>query len=236
MSDDDWLKMAATDDALVARLLLRLNRPKRRRASSPPPLQLHWSVRQRRSRGVTRLQDYVKKKGESTRASPTTPLSFSGATSVSGGAVDGFEESSKPVKPTGGARSKATTGKGEASTSKRPRKKKTLAELREEESLLLKERKKLKSELAALRLSVEKQRSTNESLKRLELDYLSQQTGEAIVDRPEQVGSVPGPSRVSKTGVQVQPSNLPGKVEEVEGGEAGFFLPDLNFPPEGVSY
>lgn len=90
-----------SDDSLVADALLRL-----RHAEPPPPnksdaspLKLKWSVRQRRS-----------KKGDQTRASPTTPLSWSAATSLSlsGGAttVEGLEESSAAAKPSETFRSK----------------------------------------------------------------------------------------------------------------------------------
>lgn len=124
MSDDDWVKLAMNDDVTVADLLYRLKQAgyqrRQRRAPPPgraePPLRLYWSVRQRRSRPLTRqhhhdveiMKNKKDKKAEPTRASPTTPLSWSGATSVSGGTADGFEESSKPAKPTttGGARSK----------------------------------------------------------------------------------------------------------------------------------
>ncbi|KAL2532362.1 V-type proton ATPase subunit [Abeliophyllum distichum] len=47
----------------------------------------------------------------------------------------------------------------------------TLAELREEENLLLKERRELKMEVAALRVNLEKQRATSESLKRMKFHY-----------------------------------------------------------------
>ncbi|KDO41827.1 hypothetical protein CISIN_1g0302882mg, partial [Citrus sinensis] len=56
---------------------------------------------------------------------------------------------------------------GETTAAKRSRKKKTLAELKEEEGLLLKERRNLKNKLATLRLSFEQQRAENESLKRM---------------------------------------------------------------------
>lgn len=99
-------------DAMVADALLSLKRTDRQ--LRPPPLKqsspappLDWSVRQRRSRHPARHQDVEMKKirktdGEPARASPTTPLSWSCAASVSGGS----EESSKPPKPTGGSRSK----------------------------------------------------------------------------------------------------------------------------------
>ena len=96
MSDDHWIKVAMADDSLVVDLLLRLHRPP---PPPPPCLNLHWTVRQRRSRSAHN-------KAESTRASPTTPLSWSGATSASGGNLDGYEEYSRPSKPTQTSRSK----------------------------------------------------------------------------------------------------------------------------------
>lgn len=109
MSDDEWVKVAMTNEAVVAYMLLRF------KTEQPPPLQppapakpvlhLGWTVRQRRSRSAPKHGD-GKKKPEAARASPTTPLSWSGGTSVSGGVLDGSEESSRPVKPTDGSRSK----------------------------------------------------------------------------------------------------------------------------------
>ena len=111
MSEEEWVKEAMTDAMLVAEVLLSLIQ-----AESPPPplehsaknnnvsptLQLEWSFRQRRSKQALR------KKGEPARASPTTPLSWSGGSSVSGGpGADGSEESSRPPsKPVDNARSK----------------------------------------------------------------------------------------------------------------------------------
>jgi len=93
--DDDWVNLAVADDSLVVNLLLRL----RRTPPLPPPppsLHLHWTVRQRRSRSARRHAAAAShKKQDSTRASPTTPLSWSGATSASGGNLDGYEESSR---------------------------------------------------------------------------------------------------------------------------------------------
>ncbi|OMO94472.1 hypothetical protein COLO4_16318 [Corchorus olitorius] len=76
---------------------------KRSQRSGSPALQLKWSVRQCLSKQALR------KKGEPALASPTTPLSWSGGTSVSKGGVgaDGSEESSRPpLKPLDNARSK----------------------------------------------------------------------------------------------------------------------------------
>ncbi|XP_050382073.1 uncharacterized protein LOC126799010 [Argentina anserina] len=249
---DDWVKHAMNDDVAVVSVLLDI------RHSEPPPplfrgapraLKLEWSVRQRRSKHVPRTQSDVgdvrkKKKNkkveeeeELTRASPTTPLSFSGATSVSGGAS---EESCKPAKPTYAARSKVTVTSC-TTISKRPRKRKTLVQLKEEESLLLKERRNLKKELLTLRLNVEKQRATNENLKRIKLQQTlmkvasSSASGEAIWYQPAQVNAVGELTKVIDLGVSKSPfpSNMSNIVHE--GGncrEAAFPLPDLNLPFE----
>lgn len=119
MTGGDWIESAMCDDSLVAEALICLHH------SEPPPpppppeksgdasdLKLKWSVRQRRTKAASPSS---RKKGDHTRASPTTPLSWSGATSFSGGggggsggaaAVDGFEESSGAVKLSEAVRSK----------------------------------------------------------------------------------------------------------------------------------
>ena len=100
---DEWMKAAMSDDTLVVELLVRL---KQSQAASPlkshPPqtpsmLPLTWSVRLPRSRALRCDGGAVsqRKQADSTRCSPTTPLSWSGAASPSATA-DGFEESSQP--------------------------------------------------------------------------------------------------------------------------------------------
>ncbi|KAM5578604.1 hypothetical protein ABKV19_008756 [Rosa sericea] len=246
---DDWVQLAMKDDVAVVGVLLDI-----RHAEQPPPpsmfkspaLKLEWSVRQRRSKHVPRhpsdvVVDVKKKKKkaaeeESTRASPTTPLSWSGATSVSGGGAS--EESSKPPEPTDAARSKVAVTSC-TTISKRPRKRKTLAQLKDEESLLLKERRNLKKELLNLRLNVEKQRATNESLKRIKLQQTmmkvasSSASGEAISYQPAQVNAVSELTRIIDLGTSQSscPSNISYMVHEVGNcHEAAFPLPDLNLP------
>ncbi|KAL8161998.1 hypothetical protein V2J09_013487 [Rumex salicifolius] len=60
------------------------------------------------------------------------------------------------------------------SASKRSRRKRTFAELKEEESSLLKEREHLKKQLESLRLKLEEQRLFNERLKRIKLNLHAQ--------------------------------------------------------------
>ncbi|KAG6669552.1 hypothetical protein I3843_01G244000 [Carya illinoinensis] len=257
MCDEKWAKDAMTDDSLVAYVLLRLNQeqPPTQLPLPPPPapakpaLHLDWTVRQRRSKSGPRTGD-GKKKAELARASPTTPLSWSGATSVSGGGLEGFEESSRSVKRTDVSRSKVVV-RGETTTNKRSRKKKSLAELRDEESFLLKERRTLKSELAALRLTVEKQRDANESFKKMKLDLQSQQmmkattsmaSKEALSDGTQKMEEVCSsalifPSDVACANLDAAQSpcqlkSSPMVVQEVRDCETSSMLPDLNLPLE----
>ncbi|PPR88391.1 hypothetical protein GOBAR_AA32298 [Gossypium barbadense] len=144
MSEEEWVKEALTDSMLAAKVLLSLYQasspPPRSDSASSQPLQVEWSVRQRRSK------QSLKKKSEPARASPTTPLSWSGGISVSGGgSADGSEESSRPpLKPVDNARSKVAAT-SEITPPKRSRRKKTLAELKEEISSHLKENRSLKN-------------------------------------------------------------------------------------------
>ncbi|XP_024633032.2 uncharacterized protein [Medicago truncatula] len=197
MCDYDWVNLAMANDSIVANLLLHFNNP-----PPPPSLQLHWTIRQPRSRSIPKSESSI-------RASPTTPLtcSWSATTSAS-------EESNLPTKliTKTSSRSKVIANPKETVITRNPKRKKTLAELKEEESLLLKERINLKNELASLRLSVEKERATNESLKRMkQLDLESQQNSST--------------------------SNASLKVQEIGKQEPKFVLPDLNLlVEEGLSY
>nr|GLL35291.1 uncharacterized protein LOC109163169 [Ipomoea trifida] len=221
MTEDEWVKAAMLDDSMVVELLLGLNHSSVRPNPSFP---LDWSVRQRRSKPVT-----TRPKKAATRDSPTTPLSWSGATSVScggagssgGGAVDGGpEESSCPNPPppsskaSGKSRSKLNETK-EKRTTKRSRRKKTLAELKEDEAVLLSERRLLKKELATLRANLDKQRATNENLKRMKLDLQSQ---------PASKRDVSFTSDLISPAVQQKPAT---GLDEI-----GLGLPDLNLPVE----
>ncbi|KAJ0231732.1 hypothetical protein HA466_0296010 [Hirschfeldia incana] len=167
MSAENWTRVAMSDASLVAETLLQLRHSK----PPPSPVKLKWSVRQRRS-----------KKGDQTRVSPTSPLTWSGATSFSAGdggaatTVDGLEESSVVLKPSQALRSKVFQTSAITTTTtlfKRSRKKKTLAELKDEEVMLLKESKGLKNELASMRDLVEQQRARNNALKKMKAESQS---------------------------------------------------------------
>ncbi|KAG7014171.1 hypothetical protein SDJN02_24345 [Cucurbita argyrosperma subsp. argyrosperma] len=247
MSDEEWVNVALSDDSLVVDLLLRLNRPP---PLNPlfPPLRLDWSVRQPRSKSIlTRhASDSAGKNSDAAaRASPTTPLTWSsggggggcgGATSISGGFVDASDA----------ARSKIGCKSEVVGTMKRPRKKKTLGELKEEEALLLKERRSLKDALATLRVTVEKQRDINGSLKKMKLE-LELQQGSTVPDEENsdqsQLQKLPrsicnttpiGVAAFGCNGVdasyQLTLPNVSCKLQEMGTLGTVRLLPDLNLP------
>ncbi|CAB4293647.1 unnamed protein product [Prunus armeniaca] len=246
---DEWMRAAMTDDMLVVELLVRLKQSQTAASSSSSPLlesiPLRWGIRLPRSKsasrfdGVVSRQRNISKHGadSATRCSPTTPLSWSGGTGSPSATADGFEESSCP-------RSKGTATYESTSTTtatKRARRKKTFAELKEEESSLLKERTYLEKEIATLQATFKQQRAKNENFKRIKLDlnmhparYLSANfdgAGKAISSQPHE-------RTASST-----PSNLPphpeaqsdsySEREAVSARDNSFLLPDLNMEPCG---
>ncbi|XP_011045667.1 PREDICTED: uncharacterized protein LOC105140504 isoform X2 [Populus euphratica] len=260
--EDEWVHVALNDDTLVVELLLKLNEPEQ----LPPPavrrrrrrrfaadlakegavlaLSVDWSVRQRRSSSKQVMMTRSKKGSDSlsTRASPTTPLSFSGGTSVSGGgAGDGFDEATTsaclPAKLIATSRSKVAVTSG-TPTIKRSRKKK-LVELREEEILLLKEKRHLKNKLETIRVSLEKERARNESLKRTKFDLLSQHRPEiftASVKSEDVISIKPQETKVAcDSTYSVLAHNVSFQLQEDEGRKPSFTLPDLNLPVDGDS-
>ncbi|GMH07046.1 hypothetical protein Nepgr_008886 [Nepenthes gracilis] len=177
---DPWLRAAMTDDGVVVQLLLRLKqsdsyllRPTKPASSFPP---LGWGVRQPRTKAAA--SEALKKEREPTRLSPKTPLSWSACGSGSGGGggsgtlpSDGCEESSRPSGRFPCVRSKEpNTNATTTTTKKRPRRKKTFAELKAEESSLLKEQSYLKRELVMLHATLKEQISVNGNLKRMKID------------------------------------------------------------------
>ncbi|GMG98963.1 hypothetical protein Nepgr_000803 [Nepenthes gracilis] len=231
---DEWFLAAMTDDSVVAELLLGLkqsdsdpSRPKR----PPSPFQpLDWGLRQPRSKAMP------SKRGlHPTRRSPTTPLSWS----AGGGAShsDGYEESSGPYArfPTVRSKNVGTNNIVVAALRKRMKRKKTFAELKEEESSLLKERSFLKRELATLRVTLKEQRSVNETLKRMKIDF-------CVESETTKSGEMLNETDVST--LEAAPSNVPKHIacNDDQDSEADrsstieqhaiFALPDLNMIPE----
>ncbi|XP_022724117.1 uncharacterized protein LOC111280859 isoform X1 [Durio zibethinus] len=267
MSEEEWIKEAMADSLLVAEVLLSLvqadppprlppqEQSAKYNSASSSALQLEWSVRQRRSKQALR------KKGEQARASPSTPLSWSGGTSVSGGGgADGSEESSRPSKSVENARSKVAAT-NDTTPPKRSRRKKTLAELKEEMSSHLKENKSLKNELEMVKLKFEnlratnetwsrmlqfeKERATNESSKRMKLDYQSDQARETAMAFVEQKNALSDLSEqreaachTASVGCNENDPYMPNgssEVQDTANCETSFMLPDLNLPVEDDS-
>ncbi|KAH1067295.1 hypothetical protein J1N35_032282 [Gossypium stocksii] len=237
---DEWVRAAMTDDNVVVELLVRL---KQAQAAPPAPksavVALKWGIRQPRSKSMLMRCD-AKRDGDfnvSTRRSPTTPLSWSGGGgAASPSAADGFEETSKQVlrSPLAApSRSKGVAANETTSTTtKRSRRKKTFAELKEEESLLVKERIYLKKEIASMRATCKEQRARNENLKRIKRD-LSLSTAK---NEPEEVPSCqPHPSVPSSLDcvMSTSPSHAiddcKAVLDSCNIGKA--LLPDLNMMP-----
>ncbi|KAL6563156.1 hypothetical protein OROHE_005743 [Orobanche hederae] len=232
-TEEEWVRAAMSEDMMVVELLVRLHAT----APSPPPLKppalpLEWSVRQRRSKPASASGSA---KTQSQRASPTTPLSWSGATSLSGGSGGGGEEeSSRPTAEkfslTPGSK---VNGDSDRTSLKRTRKK-TLAELRDAESTLLKERRDLKRELAALRLNLDKQRTTNKNLKRMKIELQPfPDTETTIFDQLNHTATTDDPA-LSDNAVRLQlltSDCCPGP-DPIASSDPKFVLPDLNMPFE----
>ncbi|XP_004501364.1 uncharacterized protein [Cicer arietinum] len=241
--NDDWVKTAMTDDTVVVELLLRLKHRLSIKSQPAPTLPFSWGNKQPRSRSritasVSRCDAAV-----STRCSPTTPLSWSGGASPSVTA-DGYEDSSR-YRSHHAARSKATATSGYTSNSastKRCGRKKSFAELKEEESSLLKERIYLEREIATKNANFEVMRTTNESLKRMKLDFGSKShnkpSSKSVELRGKHAGGQPHqrivPSEVlprttlDDTHSQA-PESRPNVIES--SGQSFFMIPDLNMMP-----
>ncbi|VVB10729.1 unnamed protein product [Arabis nemorensis] len=236
---DDWVEAAMTDDEMVVELLLRLKHAGTVVADNPtanlPPLR--WGIRQRRSRssrfggGGGGVLVTLKKDVDSVRASPKTPLSWSGGSGSGGGCsaspssaatADGFEDTSRQAScstSTGSGSKAFLTNEITSSFSKRLKKRKSSSELRDEENLKLKERLDLEKEIASLRATFDEQNVRNQRLKRIKLDLNS--------------GRVKNQTRVGLT--HKSPESKSCKIEGKTGdslNNGGFFLiPDLNMVP-----
>lgn len=241
---DEWVTAALTDDAIVVDLLFRLKQSSSSSSSSPSlvPSPLRWGHRQPRSKpaAVATVNTSKKEDRESNRCSPTTPLSWSyGGGDVSPG--DGSDESSRRSDRSSASRSDKGdfTNDTIAATniSQRSRKKKTFSELREEESLLLKERIHLKKEIATVRVTIKEQKTRGENFKRIKLDLHSDSAMKIAANSSQPTFSeactLAHDFPVSPTTThQDFPSPNSCKAEkEVETSERGFVLPDLNMMP-----
>ncbi|GLT76137.1 hypothetical protein SLA2020_478130 [Shorea laevis] len=240
---DEWVRAAMTDDSVVVELLVRLKKAQAQAAlpaTKSAVTGLKWGIRQPRSRSVTtRCDGSNKKDGDSnisTRGSPTTPLSWSGGGgAASPSTIDGFEETSRHVRrspPATASRSKGPVAASEttSTTVKRSRRKKTFAELKEEESLLLKERITLKKEIATMRATFKEQRAKNENLKRIKLDLNLHTANERDVDATSSEHHQRVASSCPLDDKSGSDSCKDDKAVSNE-GSSSFVLPDLNMMP-----
>ncbi|KAJ7966235.1 Major facilitator superfamily domain-containing protein [Quillaja saponaria] len=218
-----------------------------------PVIPFSWGLKQPRSRlsSTSGFDGAVlrRKDGDSTRCSPTTPLSWSGGASPSATA-DGFEESSRQTFLSHDAARSKTTATSEytscnTATAKRCRRKKTFAELLEEESSLLKEKTSLKKELATLNDTFKEQRARNERLKRMKLDVSSQspknpigtgllptlsgQPHQRIAPAPKYVAPMTPTHSTPEYDRPLSDSCEENKTDSTQ--ENFFVLPDLNMMP-----
>ncbi|KAK3438101.1 hypothetical protein EUGRSUZ_C02724, partial [Eucalyptus grandis] len=168
VAKDEWVKTAMAEDGMVAELLVRLKQEPRCAPAPPhPPSSAaaaaaavasasgsplpppRWGIRQPRSRIAFRCDagSPAKRCGDSARNSPTTPLSWSAASS-SGTADGGCDDSN--LQFCGSSSTSKVIASSDSGTPdlKKSRKRKTFAELKEEEGLLLKERVHLNKVLA----------------------------------------------------------------------------------------
>ncbi|ESW08975.1 hypothetical protein PHAVU_009G090200 [Phaseolus vulgaris] len=237
MLNDDWVRAAMTDETFVVEVLLRLKQTVS--TESHHRLPLSWGLKQPRSR--SRLATAVSRcdAAVSTRCSPTTPLSWSSGASPSATA-DGYEDSSRQHHA---ARSKATATSGytaNSASTKRCRRKKTFAELKEEENSLLKERIYLKKEIATINANFEAQGAKNESLKKIKLDigsnYQKNPSSTSVepqcmvAGQPHQRIVSPTLTRPTQDDTRSQASeSRPNEIEST--GERFFLIPDLNMTP-----
>ncbi|KAL3497310.1 hypothetical protein ACH5RR_040042 [Cinchona calisaya] len=241
---DEWVTSALNDDALVAELLRRLKQSSSLPEKHLPSLSLPvgWGHRQPRSKPKKDLPTTA----TTTRYSPTTPLSWS-----DGGYDYDYNSNSNSSRPSSDpSRSKDafTNDTSICSNSKRSKKKKTFAELKEEENLLLKERVTLKRELASLHVTFEEQKARSENLKRMKIDLNLQTSGEtshaievAVANQCNQMEASTNhhphlalpihDNSVQDHGLGSSGSSCRGVEKEVDTQKSCFVLPDLNMMP-----
>ncbi|KAJ9546378.1 hypothetical protein OSB04_018921 [Centaurea solstitialis] len=196
MMKQPWLTAAMADDALVADLLLRMKQPSSSSSSPfPPPSTtsflppITWGNRKSRSKPsaivTTAAVNGFGKEQQS--GSPTTPLYWSTGGGGGGASTsDGYDESSRPSDLSSGGRStKGPLGNDGATTSnyKKSRKRKSYAELKEEEDFLLKERLHLNRELESMRVTMNKQIVTSQNLRKLKI----QKTSKVLDDKHHEI-------------------------------------------------
>ncbi|KAF2303760.1 hypothetical protein GH714_023328 [Hevea brasiliensis] len=194
MVKDEWIRAAMTDDRVVVELLLRL---KQAHAAAPARPQAVIPIRWGYDfRGPSQLQrhpcdvtSFVRGKKEillldvvqprrfhgavvAALPPPQPPLTASKRPALMSPALLLAPDPSRKSRrdPTTSLAVGTATAETASTSTKRSRRKKTFAELKEEESFLLKERMHLKKEITTLNSTFEEQVARNENLKRIKFD------------------------------------------------------------------
>lgn len=107
--------------------------------------------------------------------------------------------------------------------SKKSRRRKTFAELKEEESVLLKEKVHLKKEIASMRVTFKEQRAENSSLKRMKVDLNFNTANESSLTASER--------DEHKASSSITPQQRVASAHPLDNEGSSFVLPDLNMMP-----
>uniref|UniRef100_A0A1J3GEZ5 Uncharacterized protein n=1 Tax=Noccaea caerulescens TaxID=107243 RepID=A0A1J3GEZ5_NOCCA len=255
VTHDEWVASALTDDEMVVELLLRLKHAGTVESESNPAAnlpELRWGIRQRRSRpsrlGVG-VGGYLKKETDSARASPMTPLCWSGgsgsrgSTSPSAVTADGFEDTSRQSSCSTSTRSgsKAVYATNEITSScsrRRSKKQKTFLELKDAENLQLKERFDLEKKIANVQATYNERSVKNQKLKRIKLEY-----SDRIKNIPISNSNLNESRKRSRLFLSISPVKKEEEEQHVSESyraksqtksseeKSFFFLPDLNMTP-----
>ncbi|VVB08980.1 unnamed protein product [Arabis nemorensis] len=201
----------------------------------------------------------MKKETDSARASPMTPLCWSGgsgsggSTCPSAATADGFEDTSRQsaCSTSTGSGSKALHAANEitSSCSKRSKKKKTFLELKDAENLQLKERfdlqkrSCLEQKIANVQATYQERNAKNKGLKRIKLEYsdrvktipVSSQSN--LVDESRKRRCLPSSISQKHSISQLKDASESYRARsetkscDKEKEKGFFFVPDLNMTP-----
>ncbi|KAF8080211.1 hypothetical protein N665_0965s0012 [Sinapis alba] len=234
VTQDEWVTAALTDNAVVVELLLRLKHAGTVESANLPLLR--WGSRQPRSRlGVGGL---LKKETDSARASPMTPLCWSGGSGSGGSScptADGFEDTSRQstCSTSTGYGSKGVHVTNEITSYKRSKKQKIFLDLKSAENLQLKERLDLQKKIANVQATYEKRSAKNQSLKRIKLEYSDRikniPVNRSNLDESRKKRRLPFSS--SRKLVKDEHSSRTSSETKRSEEKGFFFLPDLNMTP-----
>nr|XP_043609161.1 uncharacterized protein LOC122581078 [Erigeron canadensis] len=214
MTTDGWVEAAATDDVLVAELLLRMKHSNptithRKPTSSKitsAVAPIRWGHRRSRSKPPT---GKYKEQG----GSPTTHLSWSGGGGSTSDGLSDLESAHKSFKPNEGA---------STSSCNKSLERKSFSELQNVENSLLKTKTHINKELMSMRVTMNEEMASSQNLKRVKinLDESSRnRKGKMVVDEQQmELQSLDNKSLQISCRVEA----------EREGSQRGFLLPDLN--------